>query len=379
MAAVDPKQLLVDNKVLVAVYLVALAPIPLWFVLVAGGVRGDPGSMSGAEGSFGAAKRKLTDSKRLADSMAGKIGSNDPDNQLYTETDIERLRARRELYEKEVVALRTLVTGADVELEKWLDVDSTRGLKEGQNPKNSEFTSDWNKEIVKLRETYKKFKDDKGVEHWERDVATSDTGEDLIYSEAPAGGQERMGQKRYWVQLAVLEALASSNLKAKDPHLAAKLAGRIDFVAPTAVATEESYEPIKARVLVKTPFTRIPVVIRELLAQKILIRVTTVRVDSQAPFMIEHSQPKLQINGGEGYFLQSSYYAKIDAAAGTGAMKTEELRDDARWIWEPPVVVELGLEIYDFKKLETPKPAEEPSEDQGEGEKTPADGEKKGH
>lgn len=368
MAAVDPKQLLVDNKVLVAVYLAALAPIPLWFVLVGGGVKGNPDRQSG---SFEAEKAKLTEAKRSADSMSAKIGSTDPDNQLYTDKDVERLQARRDLYEKEVLALRTLVTGADVELEKWLDVDSTRGLKEGQNPKNSEFASDWNKEIVKLHETYKKFKDDKGVEHWERDVATSDTGEDFIYGgapgDAPAGGQEKQSQKRYWVQLAVLEALSSANLKAKDPRLAAKLAARIDFVAQAAVPSEESYEPIKARVQVKAPFTRIPVIVRELLAQKILIRVTTVRVDSQAPFIIEHTQPKLQINGGEGYFLQTAYFARVDAA-GSSSVKTEELRDDARWIWEPPVVVELGLEVYDFRKLETPKPAEGEGEGAGDGE-----------
>lgn len=358
MAAVDPKQLIVDNKILFATYLVALAPIPLWFVLVGGGVKGDPTKGSG---SFEDAKGKLTDAKRTADSMAAKIGSTDPDNQLYTEKDIERLQARRELYEKEVLALRTLVTGADVELEKWLDVDSTRGLKEGQNPKNSEFATDWSKEIVKLHETYKKFKDDKGVEHWERDVATGDTGEDFIFGgapgDAPAGGQEKLSQKRFWVQLALLEALSNANLKAKDPHQAAKLAARIDFVAQTPVPPEEPYEPIKARVLIKAPFTRIPVVIRELLAQKILIRVTTVRVDSQAPFIIEHAQPKLQVNGGEGYFLQTAYFARVDAA-GSSSVKTEELRDDARWIWEPAVVAELGLEVYDFRKLETPKPAE---------------------
>ncbi len=375
MAAVDPKQLLVDNKVLVAVYLAALAPIPLWFVLVAGGVKGNPAPNSG---SFDDAKRKLQDAKRSADSMSAKIGSTDPDNTLYTEKDIERLQARRELYEKEVLALRTLVTGADVELEKWLDVDSTRGLKEGQNPKNTEFATDWSKEVVKLHETYKKYKDDKGVEHWERDVATGDTGEDFIYGgapgDAPAGGQEKMSQKRYWVQLALLEALASANLKAKDPHLAAKLAARIDFLAQAAAAPEEPYEPIKARVLIKAPFTRIPVVIRELLAQKILIRVTTVRVDSQAPFMIEHAQPKLVVNGGEGYFLQTAYFARVDAA-GSSSVKTDELRDDARWIWEPPVVVELGLEVYDFRKLGTQKPAEgEGEEGGGEGE---GDGEKK--
>jgi hypothetical protein len=377
MAAVDPKQLLVDNKVLFAVYLAALVPIPLWFVLVAGGVKGDPAKGSG---SFDDAKNELTSAKRLADSMAAKIGSTDPDNQLYTEKDIERLQARRELYEKEVLALRTLVTGADVELEKWLDVESTRNLAAGQNPKNQEFASDWTKEIIKLHETYKKsWKDDKGVEHWERDVATSDTGEDFIYGggtgEAPAGGQEKVSQKRYWVQLALLEALSSANLKAKDPHLAAKLAGRIDFVAQAAVAPEEPYEPIKVRVLIKAPFTRIPVVIRELLAQKILIRVTTVRVDSQAPFIIEHAQPKLLVNGGEGYFLQTAYFARVDAA-GSSSIKTEELRDDARWIWEPPVVVELGLEVYDFRKLETPKPAEGEGEGEGEGDK-PAD--KKDH
>lgn len=377
MAAVDPKQLIVDNKVLFAIYLVALAPIPLWFVLVGGGMKGDPTKGSG---SFEDAKSKLTDAKRTADSMAGKIGSTDPDNQLYTEKDIERLQARRELYEKEVLALRTLVTGADVELEKWLDVDSTRGLKEGQNPKNSEFATDWSKEIVKLHETYKKFKDDKGVEHWERDVATGDTGEDFIFGgapgDAPAGGQEKLSQKRFWVQLALLEALSSANLKAKDPHQAAKLAARIDFVAQAPVPPEEPYEPIKARVLIKAPFTRLPVVIRELLAQKILIRVTTVRVDSQAPFMIEHAQPKLQVNGGEGYFLHTAYFARVDAA-GSSSVKTEELRDDARWIWEPPVVAELGLEVYDFRKLETPKPAEGEGEGEGDGG---GDGEKKeGH
>lgn len=360
MAAIDPKQVILSNKVLVGLYVAALLPIPLWFVLVANGVRGNlSGQGSGPPGSYGATKKQLNDAKALAGSMADKIGN--AEDPLYTQTDVERLEKRKQMMSKQLDELRKIVKAADQSLESWFDAFSA--LKEGQIPVKDEFTTEWNKQVTKLKEEFKP-------------VLTTDTGENLAYTDLPPGGadQLRVWQKRYWIQEAVLQALTDANKSAPGPTGHARLQSRMDFgasgpklgdigSADDAKGPPPPYDPIDVRLSVRAPLSRMPVVVRELLARKIPLRVKAIRYETPAAFAMDHQKPRLTVDGKEGYFVQDTYFAKVDVEEAKGL----DLNDQARWIWEPPVVVELQLEVYDFRKEATEAPAPPPAPAEGEG------------
>lgn len=360
MAAIDPKQVILNNKVLVGIYVAALLPIPLWFVLVANGVRGDAERGAGPPGSYGDAKRQLNEAKSLAGGMADKIGN--PDDPLFTQTDVERLEKRKQMMEKQLDELRKIVKNADASLEAWFEAFS--GLKDGQTPAKAEYDTEWNKQVTKLKEEFKP-------------VLTTDTGENLAYADLPPGGAEqlRVWQKRYWIQEAILQALTDVN-KAGAPHEKVRLQARMDFGAggpklgdlnlggaDDQKGPPPPYDPIDVRLAVRGPLSRLPIVVRELLARKIPLRVKSIRYENPAGFSMEHQKPRLSIDGKEGYFVQETYFAKVDIEEAKGL----DLNDQARWIWEPPVVVELQLEVYDFRKeaTEPPAPPAEPAEGEG--------------
>lgn len=358
MAAIEPKQVILNNKVLVGIYVAALLPIPLWFVLVANGVRGDPVAGRGPPGSYGDTKRQLNEAKQLAETMAGKIGN--PEDPLYTQNDVERLEKRKKMMETQLDELRKIVKNADLSLEAWFEAFAS--LK-GATPAKAEYDTEWNKQITKLKDQYKA-------------VLTTDTGENLAYTDLPPGGadQLRTWQKRYWIQEAILEALVDTNKSASGPASQVRLQSRMDFGAagpkfgefvagPEDKGPPPPYDPIDVRLSVRGPLSRLPIVIRELLARKIPLRVKSIRYDNPTAFAMDHQKPRLSIDGKEGYFVQDTYFAKVDVEEAKGL----DLNDQTRWVWEPPVVVELQLEVYDFRKEATEPPAPPPAPAEGEG------------
>ena len=331
MAAVDPKELLVRNKLLVIAYVLALAPIGLWFVVVDGGAKAD----------YAAQVNKLQTQASNAKSMATRITTKDTENPVFTADDVTLLGKRKEAYEAESKGLVQLVNDSGGNLEDWFE--SFQKLPANQPPGMADYLTEWSKQCGILADRYKA-------------MLTGPAGESLIYNEPPPGGEQRKFQKRFWVQEAILEALTKA--QEGNPGLPIRMVAKLDFPTPPAQGPGEApraYEPIPARITVLCPFPRLPALIRELLAQKIPMRVTSVRVDKEQ-FAYEQSdprfshydqtKPRFSVDGREYVFQQESYPVTLTAP--------EHYGNQEKWIPEPRVKVELMVEAYDFNKIEPP-------------------------
>src|SRR5690606_17631580 len=138
MAAIDPKELLLRNKVMVGAYVAAIVPVVLWFVVV-----------DGVKGEYQAATNKLRSSASAAKSMAKNIGSENQEDKVFTDADVQTLKDRRTLYTAELHKLVGLVNDADVELEKWFAAFGDK------TPTPADYITEWNKQIGLLTEKYK--------------------------------------------------------------------------------------------------------------------------------------------------------------------------------------------------------------------------------
>jgi hypothetical protein len=344
MAAVDPKELLVRNKVLVIAYVLALVPIVLWFVVVDGG----------AKAEFGAKAKDLESAASAAKGMAGRITKNDTENPVFTSGDVEALGKRQEAFRAELSSLVDVVNSTGGDIEDWFE--AFKNTKEGQSPNTADYLTEWSKQCNLLAERYKP-------------LLTAPTGESLVYNEQPAGDALRRFQKRFWVQEAILEALARA--QEGNPGLAIRMVARLDFPAPNNNPAPgepaKPYEPIPARVTILCPFPRLPMVIRELLARKIPMRVTSLRVDKEQ-FAYESSdprfshydqaKPRFSVDGREYVFQADSYPVTLSAAEHYEGGKPGTGQE--RWLPEPRVKVELMVEAYDFNKNAPPAPPAPP-------------------
>ncbi|MCO5170460.1 MAG: hypothetical protein M9894_29340 [Planctomycetes bacterium] len=341
MAAVDPKELILRNKVLVGAYALAIVPIVLWFVVVAG-----------VQDDYTKATGKLRSSATAAQRMARNISSGNAEEPVYTDGDVEALKQRQALYARELAKLVEVVDKADVELERWFEVFT-------ETPTAADYITEWNKQVGLLSEKYKA-------------VVTGPDGAVNVYNEPPTGQALRMFQKRFWIQEAILEAL--NQAQAGNTGASVRLAQKIDFPTPALDRPGEApraVERIPARVTISCPFPRLPLVIRELLARKIPMRVSGVRVVKE-PFSYESTDPRFahyaetrpgrfSVDGREHVFPQDAYTATL---TGKGAFVSQE-----HWIPEPPVRIELSVETYDINPAGLPKPAApEPDADTAEEE-----------
>ncbi|MCW8138783.1 MAG: hypothetical protein KIT58_07750 [Planctomycetota bacterium] len=344
MAAIDPKELLKRNKVLVGGYVLAIVPVVLWFVVVAG-----------AQDEYKKATTKLTGSARAASTMAKNITGNDPESPVYTDGDVERLKQKQDLYARELAALVQVVNGADVELERWFEAFK-------DTPTLSDFITELNKQADLLAEKYKP-------------VVTGPDGTVHVYNEPPTGGALRTSQKRFWIQEAILEALTQAqagDANAPIRPMPIRLVQKIDFpIPPPQERTDkpQAIERIPARVTISCPFPRIPLVVRELLSRTIPMRVAGIRV-VQEPFSYEstdprfahfaETRPRFSVDGREYVFPQEAYTATL--------LSKEAYRGQEHWLPEPPVKVELTLETYDINPAGLPKaapPAQDSDSDEG--------------
>lgn len=338
MAAVDPKEILLRNKVLLGAYVLALVPIGLYFVVIDGGVKA----------SFQKEVSSLQSAASSAKSMATNIAEKSTENPVYTEADVETLRKRKEAYQAEYKALVDLVNGAGGELEDWFE--AFQKTPAGQNPNTADYLTEWAKQCGLVAEKYKA-------------IATGPTGETLIYNEQPAGNELRRAQKRFWVQQAILDAITKA--QEGNQGLPIRMQQKLDFPPPPSAQpgeqnTTRPYDPIPARVTLVCPFPRVPLLVRELLAQKIPMRVTSLRVDKE-PFAYESSDPRFThydqtkprfgVDGREYVFQGDAFPVTLSAP--------EHYGNQEKWLPEPRVKVELMIEAYDFNKIEAPAaPAE---------------------
>lgn len=336
MAAVDPKELLARNKALVGAYVLAIVPIVLWFVVV-----------DGVKAKYQAATGKLRSSASAAKTMAGDLGSTEPGRQVYTDQDVQTLTERKALYARELSNLVGLVKDADAELEKWFPEFEGKSSA----PAPADYITEWNKQIGFLAETYKA-------------VLTGPDGTSHVYNDPPTGDALRRYQKRFWIQEAVLEALKQA--QAGNTGLPVVLAQKIDFPTPSSDDKGSAVQRVPARVTILCPFPRVPVVVRELLARKIPMRVAGLRVakeqfayESTNPrfsHFNETKAPRFSVDGREYVFKQNAYTATLTTK---GADTAPE-----RWIPEPRVKLELLVEAYDINHDALPKPA--PAEGEGD-------------
>jgi hypothetical protein len=335
VAAIDPKELLLRNKLLVIAYVLAIVPIILYFPLVENGVKADYKTATGA----------LTKNANAAKGMAKKIKEPNATPPVYTQGDVEAFKARQEKYAAELNNLVAVVEGADAGLERWFDLFKDR------KPDTADYVTEYGKQMGLVGEKYKP-------------VVTGPAGEDFTYNDIPTGDALQRYQKRYWIQLAVLEALTQAQVGNEGAPI--RLQQKIEF--PTSqVPTDGPIERIPARVTVICPFPRVPMVIRELLARDIPMRVASMRVDKE-PFAYEaadprfkhfsEAKPRLSIDGRESIFQQDAYTAQLTAK--------EQYQGQEHWIPEPPVKLELMVETFDINKSKLPAP---PPPAEGEAEK----------
>jgi hypothetical protein len=331
MAAVDPKELLLRNKVLVIAYVLAIVPIVLWFVLVEGGVKGEYKKATG----------QLAKNANAAKGMAKKIKDPAAVPPVYTPADVEAFKDRQAKYAAELTNLVSVVEGADASLERWFDA-----FKDGA-PSTADYVTEYNKQVGLIAEKYKP-------------VLTGANGEDYIYNDLPTGDALQRYQKRFWIQQAVLEGLTQA--QAGNAGAPIRLAQKIEF--PAAVGEAQGpVEKIPARVTVTCPFPRIPLIVRELLARDIPMRIASMRVDKDT-FTYDASdprfkhfadaKPRLRVDGTEYVFQQDAYTATLTA--------TEQYKGQEHWVPEPPVRLELMVETFDINKAKLPAPPAAPAE-----------------
>jgi hypothetical protein len=347
MAAVDPKEILLRNKVLLGAYVLALVPIGLYFAVIDGG----------AKGEFQKKVGELQSAASAAKGMATNITNGSTENPVFTEADVETLKKRKEAYEAEYRSLVDLVNNSGGELETWFEAFAK--TPPGQNPNTADYLTEWSKQCGLIGEKYKA-------------ICAGPTGETLIYNEQPAGNELRRFQKRFWVQEAILEALTQA--QEGNPGLPLRMQQKLDFpqaapASPSEENIQKPYDPIPARITIVCPFPRVPIVVQKLLSQKIPMRVTSVRVDKE-PFSYEgtdprfahydKTKPRFGVDGREYVFQGDTFPVTLTA--------TEHYGNQDKWLPEPRVKVELMIEAYDFNKIEPPAAASEEGEGEAAGE-----------
>lgn len=337
MAAVDPKELLLRNKLLVIAYVLAIVPVILWFPLVDGGVKAE----------YKAATGQLQKNASAAKGMAKKIKEPEATPPVYTEGDVEAFKERQKKYAEELGNLVAVVEGADAGLERWFAAFPN-------GPANTaDYVTEYGKQMGLITEKYKP-------------VLTGPANEDFTYNDIPTGDALQRYQKRYWIQLAVLEALTQA--QAGNQGAPIRLQQKIEFPS-SQTPSEGPVERIPARVTVICPFPRVPVVIRELLARDIPMRVASMRVDKE-PFTYDASDPRFKhfadakprqnIDGRETVFQQDAYTAQLTTA--------DQFKSQEHWLPEPPVRLELLVETFDINKSKLPAPPPPAEGEEGAGE-----------
>lgn len=296
--AIDPKELVLQNKGLVAAYVLALVPVILHFTV-----------LSGMASEVDTAKANLQRAQNALRGFHSQLES--PDTPLYTNTDKERLEARRGLYEEELGKLGGVVEERDAPLERWFE------KYEGQeSPDFNDYTVEW--ESNQVPELVAKYSDLLG-----------DLGQDLLFVDVPGRNELKLFQKRFWIQSAILEALQKGGAtKLMHPGM--------DFRSSEPVAGAD-FSVIPIRVTFMSPFPKVPLILKELLSTELTIRIDGIKMQKDA---FEFERENMAIDGSRRVFLDFAYGERLQNQAPPS--------DPEGVITEPPVKVELSLEIYDF-------------------------------
>jgi hypothetical protein len=269
--ALDPKTVLLQNKILIGLYVVALVPVVLWFMLVADGVEGGASPAKGPVTSYDGAysrlrqvQNSLKSYKTQMKTMRDERDGNKPfSNPLYTNKFTEAYSKQNQELDAQNKLMAKLITDSDAPLEKWFsDPKITEQVNAGKDPSPGDFDAVFQSEIGRLTKEYADLVVDPGP-----------TKTSYLWKESVAPGTQRTVQKKFWVQERILMALKKGG--------AQQLLDRIDLgtTAPADKTAKALVAPIPAKFIFKASFRDLPNVIRELLVRDIVFRVNKVHTE----------------------------------------------------------------------------------------------------
>jgi hypothetical protein len=369
MAAVDPKELAQRNIPLIVLYVIALAALPAYFIVIKGGVIGDkkdPGTVEHAKFQLNKKKKKIS-------VLAGRIKAKDKADPVYNNNFKKYFDERAAELRGQSEKLGDLVRAKDTNLEKWFD--KFQGLPEGEEPDFNNFKQYWTSNAIpELKEEF-------------REIVTDPTDPDLVYlqDEAPRDRNEmRFAQKRFWAQKYVLTAISAGGKtgigktvpknKEEEPRtIPARLIERISIQRPRSRsgADKKKAKPLVTtfRVTVKLhcSFRDVGLIMREIVGRPIPMQINSFEI-SKDIFRIEDRKISLLIDGSDKVFPDDHTTVLLDSVAEfKGDDKLEE------YVSEPPIVLSLEVDVLDF---DPPKAAKKKKPE--EGEEAPLDDEDSG-
>lgn len=336
MADLDPKELAQRNVPLIVIYVLALLPLPIWFVIVQGGIK------EGNKDSVADALKKLKRKQRTIQQFSKRVKNDDPE--LFSPHHVQAFNDRAEELKKQITQLEDAIRERDKTLEQWFDDTQFSTLKEGQLPDPADYAQYWkSKAIPQLVETY-----------GDLVKPPEEGGDPYLYASQPVKDTMKRDQKRYWAQKYILEGIrkGAQHETYIDGALAkARLASAISFASDTSRGNNEEKSIVssfRAQVELRCSFRDVSTICREILAQPIPMQILALEV-SKHPFRFEERTLQLTVDGSEKAFLDSSYSIKLDNFSDfKGDDKLEE------YIPEPPVRVQIEVEVLDF---DLPEPA----------------------
>lgn len=352
MSGVDPKELAQRNIPLIVLYLVALAALPAWLVVVQGGVVGD----SRAKNTVNHALKQLTTKKRTIKGLAGRVTANDPNDPVYNENFTKYFNERADKLATQTKELGTYLREKDAKLETWFDQFASL-----EQPDFNNFKQYWNSQALPgLAEEYKAIVTD-----------PTDPESTLLHDDEPTSPEKmRFSMKRYWAQKYLLTAIKTGGqhgvvAPGSEERVPARLQDRILITEPRTRDSGGKEKPLVEtfRVNLKflCSFRDVSRILREVVVQPVPMRIQAFEV-TKAPFRIEDRSINLLIDGSEKYFAENHtqiLLKKIDDDF-KGEDKLEE------YVPEPPVLMTLEVDVLDFNPPE-PKPAA-PAEGEGDPE-----------
>lgn len=330
MADIDPKEILSRNIPLVVIYVLALAPIGVWF-----GVMSD--IKSGKRNSFKAAFNKLRSKASQVNRLDGQIKAKDPNNPVFTKGHVEAFQKRKEALVKQNDALAKLVAERDKALKVWFP-EKWKDKAWSDPPEYTEYAEYWKETAIpKLKEEFK-------------DIVTSDDpgAEAKLFGTAGPPGRNKMkeGQKKFWIQKAILTALKEGG-KTRTPRLnnVPVFSGTEAGGAPPKADDGSLYSTIGCQFDITGSLRDLPLILHALLAQKLPMQVTGLQVN-KVPFRYARpwkqgpNEPAL-VDGAEAFFQEYFYSAQLQQAS-------DFKQDQEAYIPEPPVRMVIKVEVFDF-------------------------------
>ncbi len=337
MADVDPKDLAKKNAPLIVIYVLALVPIALWFVIVDGGVKG------ARKDSFASQSRKLKSKRSKINSMVKKIKS--PEQRVYTDRDVKQFQEQHKVYGELITELKATLASGDTELEKWFPEFK---VAEGKYPKANDYITAYERKVLALGKTYADL------------VTPTDGGLPQVYSQPPSKSKEQLKlfQKRFWIQEYLFDALVKGSAEGKKHGTGAKIVQAVRFTeASMNIEGPKILERHDVNLVFTCSARDVPTIVEKILAQPIAMQIRSLRMQKEA-FVFEDPDLSIHVDGRSGYFADVYYTGELkDHEAYAGDDKQES------YIREPAIRVTLDLQVLDFD-IKKPKPAPpEPSDD----------------